>query len=214
MTIPEIIRSVQARLGLRVDGAAGPETWGAIHRAIVGAAKPPGSDKSDRSDKSDPSDTAAIPPVDPRSERTIATLHPRVHPMARALVQAAAVQGIIVRIISGLRTYEEQAALYAKGRTAPGRIVTKAGPGYSNHNFGLAFDVGIFQGGKYLEESPLYKVVGALGRGLGLEWGGDWKSIIDEPHFQLRPAWAARMSERDMLAELRRRRAAGIDAFA
>jgi len=35
---------------------------------------------------------------------------------------------------------EEQAALYAIGRTAPGKIVTKARPGESYHNHGLAYD--------------------------------------------------------------------------
>jgi hypothetical protein len=38
------------------------------------------------------------------------------------------------------RTMEEQAKLYAKGRTSGGRIVTKAKPGQSFHNYGLAFD--------------------------------------------------------------------------
>ena len=40
---------------------------------------------------------------------------------------------------------------------------------------------------------------------LGLEWGGNWKTIVDEPHFQLRPEWAAEITEGDMLAELRSR---------
>lgn len=30
-----------------------------------------------------------------------------------------------------------------------------------------------------------WKNLGALGRKLGLEWGGDWKSFPDQPHFQL-----------------------------
>lgn len=55
---------------------------------------------------------------------------------------------------SGLRTYEEQNALYAQGRTAPGNKVTNAKGGFSNHNFGIAFDIGIFEGAKYLGDSP------------------------------------------------------------
>lgn len=43
-------------------------------------------------------------------------------------------------IYCGRRTMEEQAALYAIGRTSPGKIVTKARPGESYHNHGLAFD--------------------------------------------------------------------------
>ena len=72
--------------------------------------------------------------------------------------------------------------------------------------FGIAFDIGVFEGSKYLDESPKYKTVGALGTDIGLEWGGNWKSIQDEPHFQLRPRWASDLSERDMLAELRERK--------
>ena len=51
--------------------------------------------------------------------------------------------------------------------------------------------------------------VGAIGTDLGLDWGGNWKTIQDEPHFQLRPRWAADMTERDMLAELRSRKDLG-----
>ena len=135
-------------------------------------------------------------------------------PVARALVQKADAAGIKIKIISGLRSYAEQDALYAQGRTAPGNIVTKARGGYSNHNFGIAFDIGVFEGNKYLPESPKYKAVGALGMDLGLEWGGNWKSIVDQPHFQLRPAWAADESEQQMLAELRSRKDHGEAVYA
>ena len=137
-----------------------------------------------------------------------------MQPLARSLIAAAATAGISIKVISGTRTYEEQDALYAQGRTKPGRIVTNARGGYSNHNFGVAFDIGVFEGGRYLDESPAYKAVGALGKQLGLEWGGDWKNIQDEPHFELRPAWARDMSEGAMLAELRNRRAANREVFA
>ncbi len=116
-------------------------------------------------------------------------------------------------MISATRTCEEQDALYEQSRTKPGRIVTSARGGYSNHNFGSAFDIGVFEAGRYLPESPAYKAVGALGVQFGLEWGGNWKSIQDEPHFPLRPAWAREMSERDMLAELRRRNSRSLPVF-
>lgn len=202
LTIGEMIAAVQRELGVRVDGRAGPETWRAIHARIVPA----------------PSRHAAVSPglaaVDARSEKVIATLLPEVQPLARALVQKAAQTGIRIKVIGGLRTYAEQDALYAQGRTTPGKIVTHARAGHSNHNFGLAFDVGVFEGAKYLGSSPKYKAVGVLGMDLGLEWGGNWKSFVDEPHFQLRPAWAVDLSERAMLAELRRRVAGGASLLA
>jgi len=202
MQITEMIEAVQKKLKIEVDGKAGTETWGAIYAAIV---KP-------SINGIDPS--FAISKVDDRSERNIATLLPEVQPLARALVQKAAANGITIKIISGLRTYAEQDALYAQGRTSPGNKVTKARGGYSNHNFGIAFDVGVFSGNNYLPESPKYKAVGVLGMDLGLEWGGSWTTIVDQPHFQLRPSWAANMSERDMLAELRNRTATNSPIFA
>ena len=95
----------------------------------------------------------------------------------------------------------------------PGTKITNARGGYSNHNFAIAFDVGVFEGTKYLSESVKYKAVGVLGMDLGLEWGGHWKTIIDEPHFQLRPEWAADITQKDMLAALRSRTESGTPVF-
>jgi peptidoglycan L-alanyl-D-glutamate endopeptidase CwlK len=71
----------------------------------------------------------------------------------------------------------------------------------------------VFEGSKYLDESPKYKAVGVLGADLGLEWGGNWKTIQDEPHFQRRPKWASDLSERDMLAALRSRKDSGEGVY-
>jgi len=199
VNIPEVIRAIQKELGIGVDGYAGLETWQAIYNRIVPNAQPPAA----TNDK-----------VDARSEKVIATLLPEVQPYARSLVTKAGADGITIKVISGLRTYDEQNDLYAQGRTKPGRIVTNARGGFSNHNFGIAFDVGVFEGSQYLDESPKYKAVGVLGMDLGLEWGGNWKTIQDEPHFQLRPKWAGDLSERDMLAELRSRKELGKGAYA
>jgi peptidoglycan L-alanyl-D-glutamate endopeptidase CwlK len=211
MNIEETIIAVQRKLGVQADGKAGPQTWSAIYGSLFPgkpAPKPlaPTTKPLARSDM-----------VDARSEANIATLLTQVQPYARALVVKAAAAGITIKVISGTRTYEEQNALYAKGRSTPpiGRkyIVTNAPAGYSNHNFGIAFDIGVFEGAEYIPESPKYKAVGAIGMDLGLDWGGNWKSIQDEPHFELRPEWAGNLSEREMLAELRSRTAAGTGIF-
>ncbi|MEQ1831478.1 MAG: M15 family metallopeptidase [Candidatus Eisenbacteria bacterium] len=202
MTLEEMIIAVQKKVGVEADGRPGPQTWGAIYASLVkkkiGGITP----------------AEAITAVDPRSEKVIAGLLPEVRPFARALVQRAGQGGITIKVISGLRTFAEQDDLYAQGRTKPGRIVTKVRGGYSNHNFGIAFDIGVFEGARYLPESPKYKAVGVLGMDLGLEWGGNWRTIVDQPHFQLRPLWAADLTERDMLAELRARRDSGEPAYA
>jgi peptidoglycan L-alanyl-D-glutamate endopeptidase CwlK len=91
--------------------------------------------------------------------------------------------------------------------------VTNAKGGYSNHNFGIAFDIGVFENGKYLGNSPSYRVVGPIGTALGLEWGGNWKTFVDLPHYQLRPSWAANMSESEMLRHLRDRKDKSLPVF-
>lgn len=202
MTLEGMISAVQKKLGVQDDGRAGTETWGAIYAHIV---KPTirGGEPAE-----------AIEAVDPRSERNIVTLLPEVQPIARALVQKAAQSGIQIKIISGLRSYAEQDELYAQGRTKPGPKVTNVRGGHSNHNFSIAFDIGVFEGTKYLSESEKYKAVGALGMDLGLDWGGNWKTIVDQPHFQLRPGWAGGITEKEMLAELRDRTENGTPVFA
>ena len=148
--------------------------------------------------------------LDPRTERNIATLHPRVQPRAREFMvlasSIASQHGAVVKIISGLRSYQEQAALYAKGRTAPGPKVTNARAGFSNHNFGTAWDIGLFKGKRYLTDSPLYTEIGQAARSLGIVWGGDFKSFKDTPHYEIPTGHT--------LAQMRQRVAAGKDIFA
>lgn len=207
------IRAVQKKLGVFVDGNAGLETWGAIHLAVVGKKAPEVIKKKPTEEIA-----GAGKKADSRSEEKIATLHPRVRPYARALIEKAAKQGIIIKVTSGMRSYAEQAELYKK-YLAGGPIA--APPGKSNHNFGLAFDVTMFKWNDDPEkakapiwESPAYKAVGAIGTDIGLDWGGNWENRVDEPHFQLRPAWAEGMKESVMLAELRDRKESGKDYYA
>ena len=100
-------------------------------------------------------------------------------------------KGVTVEVISGLRSWSAQAALYAQGRTKPGKIVTKARPGSSWHNYGLAIDLGLFKNGVYLDEKKpaeadkLYAEIGKLASSMGIEWAGNWKSFQETPHFQV-----------------------------
>ena len=193
-----VIRAVQKKTGTAADGAPGTRTWQAVYNYLFTTTAAPQKDPAINTGK-----------VDDRSEKCIASLVPEIQDTARTLVRKAAEAGITIKIICGMRTYEEQDELFAQGRTKPGKIVTKARGGFSNHNFGLAFDIGIFENGEYVEESPEYKTVGQIGKSLGLAWGGDWKTIQDEPHFELRPVWAKELSESNMLAELRKRKDTG-----
>jgi peptidoglycan LD-endopeptidase CwlK len=124
--------------------------------------------------------------LDARSEANLQLLHPKTQAAARVFLGKVRQAGIEARIISGTRTYAEQNKLFAQGRFGnPGPIVTNARGGQSNHNFGIAWDIGIFQNGKYLPDSPLYKKAADAGLAAGLEWGGNWTTIQDRPHYQL-----------------------------
>ena len=124
--------------------------------------------------------------LDSRSERCIKTLQPIAQTEARQFMQRIADAGITARIISGTRTYAEQERLFRQGRYGnPGPKVTNARGGSSNHNFGIAWDIGIFNNGKYLGNSPLYNKAGPAGVSDMVEWGGNWKTFKDRPHYQL-----------------------------
>jgi peptidoglycan L-alanyl-D-glutamate endopeptidase CwlK len=123
---------------------------------------------------------------DPRSEANIRSLQLRAQPLARRSLAALLDAGREARIISGTRTYAAQNALYRQGRFGnPGPIVTKAKGGQSWHNFGLAWDLGLFDGGRYLTASAPYAAAAAIAKIPGLEWGGDWTSFKDMPHYQV-----------------------------
>ena len=95
-----------------------------------------------------------------------------------------AAKGIKVVLTWGHRSIAEQNRLYAIGRTTPGKKVTNARGGYSWHNFGLAADYAFIINGKVTWNGP-WDVFGKTARECGLEWGGNFKSIVDRPHVQL-----------------------------
>lgn len=133
----------------------------------------------------------------------IALLHPALREEIYATieaVEAAFPPNVKVRIVQGLRTIDEQNALFAQGRTKEGQIVTNARGGTSYHNYGLAFDFAIMydkdNNGSFETLSwdvnydfdkdghaDWQEVVQAF-KAKGYDWGGDWKSIKDDPHLQ------------------------------
>ncbi len=124
--------------------------------------------------------------LDARSEGSLRLLQLKAQEAARIFLPKLLAAGLDARIISGTRTYAEQNTLFRQGRFGnKGPRVTNARGGQSNHNFGIAWDIGLFENGKYLTDSPLYKKAAELGRTDGLEWGGDWTSFKDQPHYQL-----------------------------
>ena len=121
--------------------------------------------------------------------RDLADLHHSVAVKAHAHIAACKAVGIDLLVTCTSRTFAEQDALYAQGRTAPGSIVTNAKGGQSLHNYNVAYDVVPLRHGKPVwgttgEDGVLWAKVGELGKAQGLEWAGDWKKFKEYPHFQ------------------------------
>lgn len=132
----------------------------------------------------------------------IELLHPALRAEARSIyneICAALTGRAICRFSHTLRTAAEQDALYAQGRTAPGRIVTNARAGESMHNYGLAVDIvllvdtdgnGTFESASWETDRDFdgdrvadWMEIVAIFKKYGWEWGGDWR-VKDLPHFQ------------------------------
>lgn len=117
--------------------------------------------------------------------RDITLLHPELQEIIPKFLKACKDKGLNVKITDTLRTKEEQNKLYAQGRTTPGKIVTWVRYPYSNHNWGMAFDICRNDGkGAYNDNDKWFAKVAEIGKSFGLSWGGDWKPA-DKPHFEL-----------------------------
>ena len=119
--------------------------------------------------------------------RGIELLHPQMRAKAEELQALCKARNLPLLITETWRTMAEQDALYAQGRTKPGSIVINCkGSDYqSPHQWGCAFDFCKNIKGQEYSDIPFFKQVGALGKSIGLRWGGDFKSMVDMPHFQL-----------------------------
>lgn len=123
------------------------------------------------------------------NSRKIADLHPRVAAMATRFLTECENRGIDLLVTSTYRDAESQEALYAQGRTVPGKIVTKARAGQSWHNWRVAFDIVPLRAGKPVwgtsgPDGKLWETVGSIGESCGLEWAGRWKTFKEYAHFQ------------------------------
>lgn len=112
-------------------------------------------------------------------------LYPLVDRKANELLYKAKQKGHSIRITEGYRSLTRQDVLYSQGRTTSGRIVTNAKPGESLHNYGVAFDICFTGKNPYPTNEKVWKEIGQIGKELGFEWGGDWKTFRDMPHFEL-----------------------------
>ena len=126
------------------------------------------------------------------ASRLISDLATPVRNACIELCAQANAEGIDVLVYCTLRSLDEQAKLYASGRTAPGAIVTNAKPGHSLHNpdehgRAWAFDaVPMFSGKPHWNNVELLNRMGAIGESCGLVWAGRWRGNLRERvHFQI-----------------------------
>ncbi len=109
----------------------------------------------------------------------LAGVHPR---LVEVVKLAITITYVDFAVLEGVRSLERQKALVAAGasQTMRGRHLT-----------GHAVDLGAIVDGQVRWDWPLYDKVAiavkeaARRLGVPIEWGGDWKSLKDGPHFQL-----------------------------
>ena len=119
------------------------------------------------------------------NSRSIDDLLPAAKERVEAFIKACERDGIDLLVTSTYRDGESQNALYAQGRSKPGKIVTNAKAGFSFHNYRCAVDVVPIVNGKCVWDDPkLWDTIGRHGKDAGLEWAGNWMSFPETPHFQ------------------------------
>lgn len=126
-----------------------------------------------------------------RSLRRLEGVHPRLVEIVKLAIQRTPVD---FTVVEGLRTAERQRELVAAGKsqTLNGLHLQQA------DGYGHAVDLAPLVGGAipwddWAEFRRLADVVKACAAELGtpVEWGGDWKTLKDGPHFQLPRGWKA-----------------------
>lgn len=106
--------------------------------------------------------------------------------------------------VSAYRDRKEQAALYAQGRTKPGKRVTNAPAGFSAHNWGIAVDVAADvsprRGLQPSWDSRHYEVLKQAGAKHGLQVGVP--GLQDDGHIQLPLTHVLQRKEVDIFTTL------------
>lgn len=145
-----------------------------------------------------------MPNYDQISLRRIETAHPSIREnLRKAFMQASdkLTGEVFLRLAYVTRTFDEQNELYKLGRSILFKngvrqgIVTWAKAGQSFHNYGLAFDIVLIHknapkaefsttGDFDADQKADWMEVVEVFKANGFEWGGDWKTKKDLPHFQ------------------------------
>lgn len=114
-----------------------------------------------------------------------ACLHPVFRRKATELLEILTGEQIPFRLFEGYRSPERQQYLYAQGRTRPGKVITRARPWMSYHQYGLAGDFVLFENGEWNWDASgvnamKWRRLEEAGKQLGLE-----PLSFEAPHLQL-----------------------------
>jgi peptidoglycan L-alanyl-D-glutamate endopeptidase CwlK len=133
--------------------------------------------------------------IDEKTIERIALMHPKLREESRDIyyeISAALTGKAFCRFTHTLRTFAEQDAIYAQGRTTKGPIVSMAKAGLSPHNYGLAIDIVLIDNKKASWDTKKdfdgdgkadWMEVVTIFKQFGWTWGGDWR-FKDAPHFE------------------------------
>ena len=116
-----------------------------------------------------------------QNSRDISRLRPDVAANCKKMIAIARADGYPVLVTGTVRDNEYQEYCYKKGASRS-RV-----PTFHSSQAGLAFDICKNVKGQEYSDNAFWDYCGALGRKMGFEWGGAWKSFVDKPHFQ----WSA-----------------------
>lgn len=114
-----------------------------------------------------------------RSKERLEGVHPD---LVKVVERAIEITEVDFTVLEGLRSLTRQKALKLKGASTTLR---------SRHLTGHAVDLGAYVDGEVRWDWPLYHTIAdamkqaALELKVDMEWGGDWKSFPDGPHYQL-----------------------------
>lgn len=194
------VKAFQRANGLGVDGIVGPATASALSgetaKAVPTKAAPATGGGEDSDGGGDPSAPAPaeldVDDADPKGILNSAKVNPTVKKLAAKTLRTLQGQGLSPYLFEGHRTMETQNALYAKGRTKPGSVVTYVKGGGSWHNYGLAVDIVFWNRShsapSWDAPSKHWQALGKAGKAAGFtRWMGD--SGWDFPHFEHHPKW-------------------------
>ena len=161
------VRGFQRENGLDQDGRIGPITAAALERVVkvdYVAAEKTLMGKFQLSE---------------RSHLRLQGVHPD---LVRVVERAIATSDLDFMVTEGLRTKEQQAKYVAAGRSQ-----TKN----SRHLTGHAVDLAVMIDGSLTWEWAHYAHLADIMKqaakdlSIKIEWGGDWRTLRDGPHFQL-----------------------------